>query len=207
VGIRAYNLIVLAVVLLMAAIVPAAGADSTSSQEYQVKAAFLYNFIQFVDWPAEKLTDDNKPIIIGIIGDDPFGNAFEPIKDKKIRNRAVVIKRFESFEKLKNPSEKDKPESDQKIETLKRCHLLFICSSEQKTLKDIIDTVKDHSVLTVGEMDGFLEAGGIISWFVEEKKIRFDINATSAERAKLEIRSNLLRLAKRVIGEDTNRKT
>jgi hypothetical protein len=184
----------------MIAVAPATGVDSASSQEYQVKAAFLYNFIQFVDWPEEKLTDSNKPIIIGIIGNDPFGNAFEPIKDKKVKNRAVVIKRFESFEKLKNLPE-------QEIETLKKCHLLFICSSEQKTLKEIIDTVKDHSVLTVGEMEGFLEAGGIINWFVEEKKIRFDINAVSAEQAKIEIRSNLLRLAKRVVGEDITKKT
>jgi hypothetical protein len=185
----------------VAAIAPGARADSSSNQEYQVKAAFLYNFIQFVDWP-EETSDSNEPITIGIIGNDPFGNAFEPIKDKKVKGRAVVIKRFESFEKPKNSTEKDKPESDQEIETLTKCHLLFICPSEQKNLKEIIDTVKDHGVLTVGEMEGFLESGGIINWFVEEKKIRFEINTAAAERAKLKIRSNLLRLAKRIVGEN-----
>lgn len=198
--IRAYNLIVL--VLLVAAIAPRAKADSTSSREYQVKAAFLYNFIQFVDWPEEKLADGGEPIIIGIIGEDPFGDAFEPIKDKKVKGRGVVIKRFKSFEQLKKSTEKDKTKSDQEIETLTKCHLLFICSSERKNLKEIINTVKDHSVLTVGEMEGFLEDGGIINWFVEERKIRFEVNVSAAQQARLEIRSKLLRLAKRIV-EDT----
>jgi hypothetical protein len=183
----------------MAATAPKAVADSTPSQEYQVKAAFLYNFLQFVDWPEEKFADSNEPIIIGVIGNDPFGNAFEPIVSKKVKGRAVVIKRFNGLEELKKSVEKDKL---REIETLTKCHLLFICSSEQKNLKEIIDTVKDHSVLTVGEMEGFLESGGIINWFVEEKKIRFEINTAAAERAKLKIRSNLLRLAKRVVEKD-----
>jgi hypothetical protein len=183
----------------MASIVPAASADSTPSREYKLKAAFLYNFIQFVDWPEEKFSDDNGTITIGIIGNDPFRNAFDPIKDKKIEGRAVVIERFESFEKLKNPAEKDKPESDQEIETLTKCHLLFICSSEQKNLKEIIDLLKDHSVLTVADMQGFLESGGIVNFVIEENKVGFEINIAAAKHAKLKIRSQLLRLAKRVV--------
>jgi hypothetical protein len=182
----------------MATIDLKAADDAAPSQEYQVKAAFLYNFLQFVDWPDEKLAETDESLTIGIIGKNPFGNAFEPIKDKKVKNKAVVIKHFESFEKLKSSAEKDNRE----IETLKKCNLLFICSSEQQNLKEIIATVKDHNVLTVGEMNGFLDAGGIINWFVEDKKIRFDINATAARESNLKIRSNLLRLAKRVIGED-----
>lgn len=199
---RTYSLIVLASVLFMAAIAQEAKADSPPSQEYQVKAAFLYNFLQFIDWPEEKLTDNNEPITIGIIGKDPFGNAFEPIKDKKVKGRAVVIKRFKSFGELKKSGEKNQPESDQKIKALTKCHLLFICSSEQKNLREIIDAVKYHSVLTVSEMEGFLESGGIINWFVEEKKIRFEINTAAAARARLKIRSNLLRLAKRIVKKD-----
>lgn len=194
-------------VLFAAAIALGASDDTTSSQEYLVKAAFLYNFIQFIDWPEEKPAGSDTPIIIGIIGNDPFGNAFEPIKDKKVKGGIVVIKRFESFEKLKNSDEKNKSESDQTIETLTKCHVLFVCSSEKQNLKEIIDIVKKHEVLTVGEMDGFLEAGGIINWFVEEKKIRFEINIAAAKQAKLEIRSNLLRLAKRIIGENAAKKT
>jgi len=178
----------------MVAIAPKARADSTSSQEYQVKAAFLYNFIQFVDWPEEKSADSNEPITIGIIGKDPFGNAFEFIKDKKVKGgRGVIIKRFKSFEDLKKSTE---------IEALTKCHLLFICSSEQKNLKETIDFLKDHSVLTVADMQGFLESGGIVNFVIEENKVGFEINIAAAEHAKLKIRSQLLRLAKRIVEED-----
>lgn len=202
---RAYNLTCLALVLLVAAIAPIAGADSASSREYQVKAAFLYNFIQFVDWPEEKLSDSDESIIICIIGKDPFKDAFEPIKNKKVKDRSVVIKRIKSFEELKNSAEGNRGGSDRTTEELTKCHLLFICSSEKKNLKEIIDTVNTHGVLTVGEMDGFLEAGGIINWFVEDKKVRFEINVSAAERARLEIRSKLLRLAKRIVEEDASK--
>jgi hypothetical protein len=208
--IKIYILEVLAVASLLGSLTAKVRAEPSSASEYQIKAAFLYNFIQFVDWPEEKSADSNKPIIIGIIGENPFGDAFEPVKNKKVKGRSVIIKRFESFEELKKPTEKNpaspkatpeasKPKSSQEIETLTECHLLFICSSEQKDLKEIINTIKDHSVLTVGEMGGFLEAGGIINWFVDEKKIRFEINVTVAERSKLKIRSELLRLAKRLV--------
>jgi hypothetical protein len=181
--------------------------NPATSQEYQVKAAFLYNFIQFVDWPEEKFADKDGSITICIIGDDPFGTAFEPIINKQVKGKSVVIERLESFEKLKNSAGNDKSELGHGFEALKKCHLLFICSSEQKNLKEIIDVVKDQPILTVGEMEGFLEAGGIINWFVEEKKIRFEINVAAAKQAGLEIRSNLLRLAKRIVGENAAKKT
>ncbi|MDD5327386.1 MAG: YfiR family protein [Phycisphaerae bacterium] len=188
----------MASVLLVAAFTARAGADSTSSQEYQVKAAFLYNFLQFIDWPEDKSADNNQPLTIGIVGKDPFGDAFEPIKDKKVKDRSVLIKRFNSLEDLKKAVENNKTQP----ETCTKCHLLFICSSEQENLKEILNLVKDYNVLTVGEMKGFLEAGGIINFLVVENKIRFEINTSAAERAKLEIRSQLLRLAKRIVEED-----
>ena len=200
--IKVYILVVLAAALLLVPLTAKVCAESASAYEYQIKAAFLYNFIQFVDWPEEESADSNEPITIGIIGKDPFGDAFEPIKDKKVKGRSVIIERFKGFEELKKSAEKDKSELGREIEMLTKCHLLFICSSEQEHLKEIINSVRDHNVLTVGEMEGFLESGGIINWFVEEKKIRFEINTAAAERAKLEIRSQLLRLAKRIVKED-----
>jgi hypothetical protein len=199
---KAYILIVLALVLFVAPIAAKAQTDSTQSREYQIKAAFLYNFIKFVDWPKEKIADSNEPITIGIIGKDPFGNAFEPLKAKKVKGRSVVIKRFESFKELKKSSEKDKTELSRQIESLKKCHLLFICSSEKENSGKIIEALKGSSVLTVGETAGFLKAGGIINFVMEEKKVRFEINVTAAKQAKLKIRSKLLRLAKRVIEEE-----
>lgn len=176
-------------------------AEPDSVQEYQIKAAFLYNFIKFVDWPKEAMPDSNEPITIGIIGKDPFGNAFEPVKDKDVREKKVVVKRFKSIADLKKLGESGKDELNRQIEAVKKCHLLFVCSSEKEYLKDIVNTVKDRPVLTVGDTEEFLQSGGIISFVMEDQKVRFEVNLVAAKCANLKIRSQLLRLAKRVIEE------
>jgi len=195
-------LIVLVPVLLVAPCVVQGADDNAAEREYQIKAAFIYNFIKFVDWPKEKVAESNEPAIIGIVGKDPFGNAFAPVKDKEDKDRKVLIKRFKPIEELKKSGEKDKSLLEREIDSLRKCHLLFICSSEEKSINEIINLVKDYSVLTIGDMQGFLESGGIINFITEEKKVRFEINVTAAKRAKLKIRSQLLRLAKRVVGDD-----
>jgi hypothetical protein len=179
--------------------------DSASSREYQVKAAFLYNFIMFVDWPAEKTPGSNEPIIIGIIGKDPFKNSFEPIKDKLVNGKKVVVQRFKGLDEIKKS---DKAGMDKEIEAIRKCHLLFICSSEKRVSKEITDMVKDYGVLTVGDVPDFIESGGgMINFIIEEEKVRFEINNAIAEQSKLQIRSQLLRLAKRVIGEKSVQET
>jgi len=196
------NRLALLCVALSLVCAPAAPcAEPDSIQEYQIKAAFLYNFLKFVDWPKEKMGDANEPITLGIIGKDPFGQAFEPVKDKDVKDKKVVVKRFKSIADLKKLGESGKDELDRQIEAVKKCHLLFVCSSEKEYLKDIVNAVKQRPVLTVGEMQGFLEAGGISNFLVEDNKVRFEVNLTAAEHAKLKIRSQLLRLAKRVIEE------
>lgn len=189
--IRAYILVVVVLVLFIGS---QARADPTASEEYQVKAAFLYNFISFVDWPKEKATDSNNLIIIGIIGKDPFGRVFEPLKNKLVKDKKVLIKRFISLKESKL--------STDQIKAIRKCHLLFVCRSEKEQLKEIINLVQGHSVLIVGDMNGFLESGGMINFMIEDKKICFEINNIAAKKAKLNIRSKLLRLAKRVIEED-----
>lgn len=171
--------------------------DSEQNREYKIKAAFLYNFIKFVDWPEEKTDDPKEPIIIGIVGKDPFGEAFEPMTKKQIKGRNGLISRFEGMEKLKKSGKTDKSA----IESLRKCHLIFICSSEEKNITDIINLVDKHSVLTVGENPNMLKSGGMINFVVEENKVRFEINLTAAKNSKLKIRSQLLRLAKNVIEE------
>ncbi len=171
-------------------------ADSKHAKEQRVKAAFLYNFIKFVDWPKEKTADSNEPIIIGIIGSDPFGDAFDAIKDKQVKDRKIVINRFRGLDELEKSTEKHP-----QIEAIRECHLLFICRSEKQNLTETINLVKDYSVLTVADSEGFLESGGIINFLMEEKKVRFEINVIAAKRAKLKIRSKLLRLAKRIVEE------
>jgi hypothetical protein len=196
--IKAYIFVVVVPVLFIG---PKACADSAASLEYQVKAAFLYNFIKFVDWPKEKAADPNTPLTIGIIGKDPFESAFEPLQEKEARDKKVVIQRFEGFVELEKSGKKKKDQPHPKSQDIQKCHLLFICSSESERIADIIASVKDHSVLTVGDVKDFLESGGIINFVMEEQKVRFEINITAARRAKLQIRSQLLRLAKRVIDE------
>ncbi len=168
--------------------------QAAESKEYQIKAAFLYNFIQFVDWPKEKAADSNTPIIIGILGKDPFGTILDSIKNKKIKGKSVVIRRVKTLEELEKSEE-----SNDKINELKQCHVLFICSSENKNLRQIIDLIKTDNILTVGEADNFLENGGIINFMLEEKKVRFEINLDAANTSNLKISSQLLRLAEKVV--------
>lgn len=178
----------------------AAGEDEGApSQEYKVKAAFLYNFLKFVDWPNGKEADADQPITLGIIGKDPFEKAFEPVKDKKVKNRDVVIKRFKSVTELIEQGEKGKSELDKQIEAAKKCHLLFICSSEKEGLKEILTGLKDCPVLTVGDSKDLLESGGIINFVMEQQKVRFEINESAAKRSRLKISSQLLRLARKVV--------
>ena len=202
--IKVYIFVVLVLPFFMVPPVAEVRADSAESREYEIKAAFLYNFARFVEWPEEKVDESSEPMTFGIIGKDPFGDAFAPLKSKRIRGRNVIIKRFGGFNGFKESSGKSKTELGLKIEALRKCDLLFICSSEQKNLSRIISLVRRHDVLTVGDMEGFLEAGGIINFLMEDKKVRFEINATAAEHAKLKIRSKLLKLARRVIEEESS---
>jgi hypothetical protein len=174
-------------------------ADSAANREYQIKAAFLYNFVKFVDWPAEETADVNQPIIIGILGTDPFGDAFEPVKDTHVKGRKVSVERFKSLGELKKDGEQAESELRSQINAIRKCHLLFICSSEKGHLGEIIESLKGMPVLTISELDDFAESGGIIELTMEEEKVRFEINLHVAEKADLKIRSQLLRLAKKVI--------
>ena len=204
---------ILIVTVLLAALVGHAagfGDDPAPSNEYQVKAAFIYNFLKFVNWPEERVTDgseekgpdSSETITIGIIGKDSFKNTFEAVKKKPVKNKKIIIKRFGQYHRLIG----DKAKSDANIEALRQCHLLFVCSSEKQNYKKIIELVRDHNVLTIGEIDGFLETGGIINFILEQKKLVFEVNLVAGKRAKLEISSKLLRIAKRVIKEQPSAK-
>lgn len=142
--------------------------DAASSREYQLKAAFLYNFIMFIEWPKEKMPKPDEPIIIGIVGKDPFESAFEPIKDKLAKDRKVLIKRFGQWETIKKL---DRAEMEKQIGEIRKCHLLFICSSEKPMLREIMSHINGYNILTVGDMEGFLETGGgVINFVVEERQ-------------------------------------
>ncbi len=181
----------------------AANAQTTTAREYQLKAAFLFNFISFVDGErfnlnAEEVKAGKKPpIVIGIVGKDPFENAFDLLKGKEVKDRPVTVKRFKSLEECKGP-DGSLPAQHPDLEAIKACHVLFLCASEKDRLKTLLDPLRTHNVLTVADVPGFLEAGGMINFIIEDNKVRFDVNSAATARAKLEIRSKLLRLARTV---------
>lgn len=149
-----------------------------TSPEYQVKAVFLFNFTQFVEWPDKILSTDNEPLIIGILGDDPFG-AFldETIKGETVNGHPLTVQRFT------------------KIDQLTTCHVLFICQTEKKQLKDILLSVEHKNILTVSDINNFAKQGGIIRFVTENNKTRLRINLEAAKKEGLTISSKLLRLA------------
>ncbi len=160
---------------------PAQSDDSSEiSREYAIKAAYLYQFGRYVEWPAQSFADNRSPLIIGVLGTDPFGGILEEIaRTKRIEGRPIVVRRFTSMA--------DYP----------ACHILFITSSvgpEQKAAA--IQKAQGTHTLLVGEEPGFVEHGGTINFFLEENKIRFEINAEVAKKNQLKISSKLLSLAK-----------
>jgi hypothetical protein len=149
-----------------------------ASDEYQVKAAFLYNFVRFVEWPADAFSDSSAPVVIGVVGDDPFGSKIDQMINGKTANgRPLVLKRFTN------------------IKALTFCHILFICSSEKNNLRQAL-AAAGAGVLTVGETERFTQMGGIINFTIVDSKVRFAINQVAAERAGLKISAKLLNLSR-----------
>jgi hypothetical protein len=155
-----------------------ARAQSSFDREYLIKAAFLYNFLRFVEWPAEVLPEGTGTITVCLVGEDPFGEALESIKGKTVKNKDLVIRRVQA------------------LQSLGACQLLFVSSSEKNRLPEIIGAVKGRAVLTVGELEGFTQRGGIVRFLIESNNVRFEINPDVAERMGLKISSRLLNLAK-----------
>ena len=192
--------------------------DSRPTREEKLKAAFIYNFIKFVDradkekTEKEKKEDKPEPIIIGITGDRGFVEAFDPMKKKKIGNRNIIIKYFKIPEKKKSEDKKD-PDFEDAINNLKKCTVVAFCTCQETStvdLGEIFKAMDGSPVLTIGETENFLESGGIINFVTEKKKLKFDINLIAAEKAKLRFRAQLLKLARKVIqkkdGSDKNAK-
>ena len=147
--------------------------------EYQVKAAFLFNFPKFVEWPPEKLDGPNTPLVIGFVGDDPFGGALEQIThNKQVQGHPIELRRFNAGEDLRS------------------CHVLFVSRSESARLQEILNAVKNSAVLTVSEMDQFLVQGGIINFFIEADSVKFGINPKAAELSGLKLSAKLLAVAR-----------
>ena len=175
---RATRILCLSLLWLLA--VGVGHAQESPPTEYQLKAAFLLNFAKFVEWPPKVFAEATSPMVLGILGENPFGDVLErTIRDKTINSRPLVIKEFRSAAEATN------------------CHLLFIGASEKARLPEIVAGLRGACVLTVGETDRFTEAGGMINFVRQGNKTRFQINEVAAKGVGLKISSKLLSLAAR----------
>ena len=151
--------------------------------EYQLKAAYLFNFLRFVEWPGDPQEDAHGHWVIGIVGDNPFGDELtQIISGKTVQGHELQVRRFQAGEDLR------------------ACHVLFISASEKKRLPSMLAALNGSSTLTVADMEHFLESGGMIQFVMEEKRVRFGIDVGAAGRARLKVSSKLLSLARTVTG-------
>lgn len=148
--------------------------------DYEVKAAFLYNFAKFVEWPEP--ASPGAPLVVTVLGDDPFGPVLDrTLAGRTAQERTLVARRISRAEDAE-PSQ-----------------ILFVGASEEPRLPQILSVLEGRSVLTVSEMDGFAERGGMIGFRTEGSRVRFDINLQQATRARLRISAELLQMA-RIVG-------
>src|SRR2546430_21732 len=155
--------VVLAVFLAHSIRVPAAPLN-----EYEVKAGYLLNFVEFVEWPPSAFPDARSPVVLGVIGKDPFGAELDKLQDKIVNGRRLQIKRFKGALEFRGEETPGRRQDDlavkraRKLAELRSCHILFISSSEKNYLPLILKPLKGASVLTVSETEAFVGAGGII---------------------------------------------
>jgi hypothetical protein len=153
-------------------------AQGQVSREYQLKAAFLLNFAQFTEWPTNTFPSSNAPIVIGIIGTDPFGKILDDtVRNETVNGHPLVVQRYE------------------RLEEVDACHVLFIPRSESRQLDPIVNQTRGKPILTVSDIEGSAFRGVMIRLVTENNKIRIRINTESVAEAHLTLSSKLLRVA------------
>ncbi len=146
--------------------------------EYEVKAAFLGNFLKFIDWPKKDREGSNYRICI--YGSDPFGQYTENIETTKIRGKPVQVKRLSA------------------LKAVNECSVLFISSSERRRVSSVLDAVRDLDVVTVGDTEGYAKQGVMFNFYIEASKVKFEINLASIKRSRIYVSSQLLKLGRMV---------
>jgi hypothetical protein len=153
-------------------------AQAGPTPEYQLKAVFLFNFAQFVEWPPSAFVAQDSPLVIGVLGEDPFGSYLdETVRGETVNNHPLVVQRF------------------RQVEQISTCHILFVGQAEQAHLKAILGSLEGRSVLTVSDAEHFASRGGMIRFVTDQHRIRLRINLEAARAAGLTISSKLLRPA------------
>jgi hypothetical protein len=177
-------LLTLALTCLSAAGLCPARAHADSA-EYRVKAAFLYNFSKFVEWPSSAFGGGDRPFVIGVLGNDPFGaDLNRAVEGKMADGRPFAVRRYK------------------RAADVQSCQILFVSESEKNKVAKLADGLENAHTLIVGDTDGFIQRGGAINFFLEDKKVRFEINPDAVSRAGLKVSSKLLALAKIVRSRD-----
>ena len=173
----------LAVSLLAIAVMLTPATAAGQADEYAVKAALLYNFSKFLEWPEEAFVDSPE-FRICIHGEDPFGREIDGISGKRTQGRPIVVSRHEG-----------------KLPFAERCHIVFVGARREKAVAAALRVVRDEPTLTVGDGSSFVDRGGMIGLVREGSRIRFEINRSEARRAGLSVSARLLRVAQRVVEE------
>ena len=169
---------------LLAASVFAMPSVGAPAQEYQLKAVFLFQFAQFVEWPSSSFASPEMPFEFCVLGEDPFGSFLEEtVRDENVKGRALTIRRHRQPEELQG------------------CNILFISRSQMDRLDTILAAVRGRSTLTVADAQAFAERGGAIQFVTVNNKLRLRINPNAAKAADLVISSKLLSLADIVNGQ------
>jgi hypothetical protein len=157
-------------------------AQTAEAQEYRVKAIFLLHFAHFVQWPPAALADPQSPLVIGVLGSDPFDGALDQaVAGEKIGSHPLLLQRY------------------RRVQDIESCHILFISRSEAGQLDGVLAGLQGRSILTVGDAEGFAQHGGMICFVTVDQKIRLQINVAAAQAADLTIDARLLRPAKIVV--------
>jgi hypothetical protein len=159
---------------------PAEPLPAPRPTDHEVKAAFLYNFAKFVKWPDE--LPAGSPFVVAVLGEDTFeGVLAGTLRGKTVLDRAVEVRRVDA------------------LADARRVRILFVAASEKRRLPDVVAALDGASVLTVGDMDGFADQGGMIAFKQKQDTVAFEVNLDQADQAGLKVSSQLLRLAQRVI--------
>jgi hypothetical protein len=161
------------------AVCPARAQEPPKAPEYRIKAAFLYNFTLYTEWPASSFAKADSPILLSVAGEDPFGGELDAaVRGKTVRSRPIEVHRYA-----------------QAVDAVP-CHLLFLDNAQAKTLPQLLRRLEEPYPLTVGETEDFTRIGGAIRFFIEGNKVRFEVNTDALARAHVKISSKLLNLAK-----------
>jgi YfiR/HmsC-like len=158
-----------------------AHAEPLTGLEYNVKAGFIYNFAKFVEWPPAAFEDSNA-IGLCFVSDDPSSDVLFKLNDKTVSGKKIKVKKCEDDDSAEG------------------CNIFFFGTTDKSFIKERLTELKNRSVLTVGEIEGFAQMGGIINFFVEQKRLRFEVNVDAARKAGLKLSSQILMSAEIVKG-------